>query len=102
MGIAGFSVTYERSRIVAFTMSFHQEPTGISKFHKCMQKVHVNLTGILIPPPTEGEKLSVLIRPLSAEVCFYLYQLFKLIWLDFCRCGLALALQSSYWLLPFT
>ncbi|CAG7727347.1 unnamed protein product [Allacma fusca] len=49
IGAAGFSVTLERSRVIDFTWAFHQEPTAI-----------------LIPPPTEGEKLTVLIRPLSS------------------------------------
>ncbi|OXA52069.1 Glutamate receptor ionotropic, delta-1 [Folsomia candida] len=51
MGVAGFSVTLERFKVVAFTESFHQEPTAI-----------------LIPPPTAGEKFTVLVRPLSIPV----------------------------------
>ena len=51
IGAAGFSVTYERATVVDFTFAFHQEPSAI-----------------LIPPPTEGEKLTVLIRPLSKQV----------------------------------
>lgn len=40
-----------RSEVVDFTMAFHQEPAST-----------------LIPPPTSGEKLTVLVRPLSPQV----------------------------------
>lgn len=53
VGVAGFSVTLQRSQVIAFSSSYYQEETAI-----------------LIPPPREGgPKLTILIRPLSDVVC---------------------------------
>ncbi|CAL8078373.1 unnamed protein product [Orchesella dallaii] len=51
LGANAFSVTLERAKVIAFSMPFHQEPAAI-----------------LIPAPREGNKLAILIRPLSNEV----------------------------------
>ncbi|XP_021944932.2 glutamate receptor ionotropic, delta-1-like [Folsomia candida] len=52
VGVAGFSVTLQRSQVIAFSSSYYQEETAI-----------------LIPPPREGgPKLTILIRPLSDVV----------------------------------
>ena len=51
IGAASFSVTLERFTVVDFSVAIHQEPTAI-----------------LIPPPTAGDKLTILIRPFEPEV----------------------------------
>lgn len=65
-------MTLERAKVIDFSMSFHQEPTGI-----------------LIPAPMPGNKLTILVRPLKLEVG------------KFCNCACPAELSHKNAILPF-
>ena len=51
MGIGPFSLTYERQKVIDYTVGFYEEPTSI-----------------LIPPPTQESRLFACALPFQIQV----------------------------------